>query len=178
VAAVSTALFTALATDRQRLAGALRASLSRVVDTAERERRRLERDLDDGAQARLVAVQVRLALTSELPDRAQVDEQVDEAKRDLEAAIEELRSLAHGIYPTLLRNHGPALALQSLAVSSPVPLDVIDKGVGRSSAATEAAIYFCAREAIQNAAKHAGPGAKGHRHAWTSRQRDRIDRER
>jgi signal transduction histidine kinase len=160
VAALSTVCFAALATERERLAGALRASISRVVETSERERRRLERDLHDGAQAQLVAIQIRLELARGLPDRAQVDEQIDEAGRDLEAAIEELRSLAHGIYPPALRDLGPARALQSLAATASFPVEVIDEGVGRSSNATEAAIYFCAREAIQNAAKHAGPGAK------------------
>jgi signal transduction histidine kinase len=160
VAALSTVSFAALATERERLARALRASLSRVVETSERERRRIERDLHDGAQAQLVAIQIRLELARGLPDRAQVDKQIDEADRDLEAAIDELRSLAHSIYPAALRDLGPAGALQSLAASASVPVEVIDEGVGRSSDATEAAIYFCAREAIQNAAKHAGPGAK------------------
>jgi signal transduction histidine kinase len=160
VAAVSTAFFAALVTDRVRLARALRASLSRVVEASERERRRLERDLHDGAQARLVAIQIRLELARGLPDRAQVNEQIDETQRDLEAAIEELRSLAHGIYPPALRDLGPAGALQSLASSSSVPVEVIDEGVGRSSNTTEEAIYFCAREAIQNTAKHAGPDAR------------------
>ena len=160
VAALSTVSFAALATDRERLADALRASLSRVVETSERERRRIERDLHDGAQAQLVAIQIRLELARELSDRAQVDDQIDQAQRDVEAAIEELRSLAHGIYPRALRDLGPAGALQSLAASSSVPVDVIDEGVGRSSDAAEAAIYFCAREAIQNTAKHAGPGAQ------------------
>jgi len=160
VAALSTVSFAAVASDRERLAGALRASLSRVVETSERERQRLERDLHDGAQAQLVAIQIRLELARELSDRAQIIEQIDEGQRDLEAAIDELRSLAHGIYPPELRAFGPAGALQSLASSSSVPVEVIDTGVGRLSDATEAAIYFCACEAIQNTAKHAGPGAR------------------
>jgi signal transduction histidine kinase len=160
VAALSTVCFAALAADRERLAGALRASLARVVETSERERQRLERDIHDGAQALLVAVQIRLGLVRELTDPAQIAEQIDQTQQDLETAMEELRTLARGIYPRALHDLGPAGALQSLALSSPVPVTVIDDGIGRSSDATEAAIYFCASEAIQNAAKHAGPGAK------------------
>ena len=71
---------------------------------------------------------------------------------------EELRALAHGIYPVLLRDRGIAAALRSHGTQASVPVHVVDQGIGRSSALTEAAIYFCIREAIQNASKHAGPG--------------------
>jgi signal transduction histidine kinase len=161
VAALITLCLTVITSERRRGALELRASRERIVETAERERERLERDLHDGAQAQLVAIQISLEIARDLTQPgSQVEEQIDEAKRDLEAAIEELRDLAHGIYPPALRDLGPAVALQSLAATSSVPVEVIDKGVGRSSDVTEAAIYFCAREAIQNAAKHAGPGAK------------------
>jgi signal transduction histidine kinase len=140
--------------------GQLADSRERLVQAGERERRKLERDLHDGAQAQLVATQVRLELARELTDPAKVDEQIDEAQNDLELALEELRSLAHGIYPAAVRDLGLAGALQSLASGSSLPVEVIDHGVGRSSAAAEAAIYFCAREAIQNVAKHAGPAPK------------------
>jgi signal transduction histidine kinase len=160
VASLSTLCLAAAINERNVLAVTLRRSLSRTVEVSERERRRLERDLHDGAQARLVAIQIRLELARGLTDRAEVDEQIDETQRDLEAAIEELRGLAQGIYPRALRDLGPAGALQSLAASSVVPMYVIDEGVGRSPDATEEAIYFCAREAIQNTAKHAGPNVK------------------
>jgi signal transduction histidine kinase len=161
VAALITLCLTAITSERRRGALELRASRERIVETAERERQRLERDLHDGAQAQLVAIQIRLELARGLPDVPEVvGEQIEEAERDLEAAVGELRSLSHGIYPTALRDLGPAAALQSLAATSSVPVQMIDKGFGRSSDATEAAIYFCASEAIQNTAKHAGPGAK------------------
>ena len=146
--------------ENTRLVQELRESRTRIVKAGERERRRLEHDLHDGAQAQLVAIQIRLALVRELTDPAQIAEQIAATQEDLETALEELRSLAHGIYPATLRDLGPAGALHSLALNSSSPVKVIDDWRGRSSDATEAAIYFCAREAIQNTAKHAGPGAK------------------
>jgi signal transduction histidine kinase len=144
--------------DNARLVDELRASRARIVDAGERERRRLERDLHDGAQQRLVALQIRLESARELADDAELIKRLDATQRDAEAALEEVRALAHGIYPAELHDLGLPYALRSLALRSPVPIHVADDGVGRASAAIEAAIYFCVREAIQNAAKHAGPG--------------------
>lgn len=146
--------------ENTRLVEQLRASRARIVEAAEHERRHLEQDLHDGAQQRLVAIQVTLAIARELADSPALTKQLDATQKNAEAAIEELRSLARGIYPAALQERGPAAALRSLAHSSSVPIKVTDAGIGRSSAAVEAAIYFCAREAIQNTAKHAGPGAK------------------
>jgi signal transduction histidine kinase len=146
--------------ENTRLVQQLRDSRARIVRAGERERQRLERDLHDGAQAQLVAIQIRLDFARELADRAQIIEQIEAAQQDLETSLKELRDLAHGIYPAALRDLGPAGALHSLAISSSVRVRVIDDGIGRSADATEAAIYFCAREALQNTAKHAGPGAR------------------
>jgi signal transduction histidine kinase len=146
--------------ENTRLVDELRASRSRIVTAGERERRRLERDLHDGAQQRLVAIKMRLTLAQELADPEALSKALDATRKDADAAIEELRALARGIYPGVLRKLGPAAALRDLASSSAVPIEVNDHGIGRLSDAIEAAIYFCAREAIQNAAKHAGPGAK------------------
>jgi signal transduction histidine kinase len=85
--------------------------------------------------------------------------QLDELDSDAAAAVEELRELAHGIYPTVLRERGIADALKAFApvvVTNPVRID--DRGVGRASSGVEVAIYYCSLEAIQNAVKHAGPG--------------------
>lgn len=142
-----------------RLVEELRVSRLRVAQAAERERRRLERDLHDGAQQRLVEIQVRLGFARALVDRADLASELDALQDAAEAALDELRTLARGIYPSTLRANGPAAALRTLALRSPVPIRVVDEGIGRASAAIEAAIYFCAREAIQNATKHAGPGA-------------------
>ena len=79
---------------------------------------------------------------------------------DAQAAVEELRTLAHGIYPPVLREQGLAKALRSLATTAPIPVRVDDEGIGRCPAAIEAAIYFCSLEAIQNAIKHAGSHAR------------------
>ena len=80
--------------------------------------------------------------------------------RDASEAVEELRTLSHGIYPTVLRSAGPVMALRSLALTATIPVAVVDEGMGRFSSSVEAAIYFCCAEAIQNATKHAGDGAK------------------
>ena len=154
--------------ENTRLVEELRASRSRIVEVGERERRRLERDLHDGAQQRLIAIQIRLDLARDLTDSEELANQLATIQEDAVAALEELRALAHGIYPGVLHDLGPATALRSLARTSPVPIEVTDAGIERSSDAIEAAIYFCAREAIQNTAKHAGPGASvtvtlGHR---------------
>ncbi|HEY2436460.1 MAG TPA: ATP-binding protein [Solirubrobacteraceae bacterium] len=149
----------ALPLDHSRLVEELRASRLRVVQAAERERRRLEQDLHDGAQQRLVEIQVRLSSARALVDRADLASELDAIQEAAEAALDELRTLARGIYPSTLQDHGPAAALRALAQRSAVPIRVIDEGIGRAPAAAEAAIYFCAREAIQNATKHAGPGA-------------------
>jgi hypothetical protein len=92
-------------------------------------------------------------------DSEELARQLDTIQEDAVAALEELRALAHAIYPGILHDLGPAAALRSLAPGSLVPIQVIDAGTDRSSDAIEAAIYFCAREAIQNTAKHPGPGA-------------------
>ena len=145
--------------ENTRLIEELRASRSRIVETAERERRRLERDLHDGAQQRLVGIQIRVDIARELAGNEDLAKQLDAIQEDAVAALDELRDLARGIYPAVLQELGLATALRSLACSSSVPIVVTDEGIGRSSDGVEAAIYFCAREAIQNTAKHAGPGA-------------------
>jgi signal transduction histidine kinase len=159
VSKAATASNPTLQLEHSRLVEELRASRLRVVQAAERERRRLERDLHDGAQQLLVEIQVRLGFARTLVDRADLASELDALQETAEAALDELRTLARGIYPSTLRDLGPAAALRTLAQRSPMPIRVIDEGIGRASAAIEAAIYFCTREAIQNATKHAGPRA-------------------
>jgi signal transduction histidine kinase len=146
--------------ENARLVGELRASRARLVDTADRERRRIEQDLHDGAQQRLVEIQIRLGMARDLADRPDLIRQLDSIADQAESALTELRALARGISPAGLREFGPAVALRALADSCSVPVRVRDEGIGRCAEAIEAAIYFCAREAIQNAAKHAGAGAQ------------------
>jgi signal transduction histidine kinase len=145
--------------ENERLVEGLRASRARMVESGERERLRLERNLHDGAQQRLMAIRIKLALAREQVGDEGLAAQLDELDSDAAAAVEELRELAHGIYPTVLRERGVADALRAFAavvVTNPVRID--DRGVGRAPSGVEVAIYYCSLEAIQNAVKHAGPG--------------------
>jgi signal transduction histidine kinase len=146
--------------DNARLVDELRASRGRIVAAAERERLRLERDLHDGAQQRLMAIQIKLALLRDRVGEAGLVAEIDEIGADAAAAVDELRGLAHGIYPTVLRERGLGDGLRSLARTAPLPVEVVDEGIGRCGPAVEAAVYFCAAEAIQNATKHAGSDAR------------------
>jgi signal transduction histidine kinase len=146
--------------ENARLVDQLQASRARIVESAERERLRLERDLHDGAQQRLMAIQIKLALAREAVGDGQLGEQLDELASDASAAVEELRALAHGIYPTVLRERGLAHALKAFARAVPIPVVIVDDGVSRATSGVEVAIYYCSLEAIQNAVKHAGPDAR------------------
>jgi len=135
----------------------LRQSRARIVAAGDAERRKLERNLHDGAQQHLVALAVNLRLVrdvvSEDPDGAtEMLELLADSVRD---AIEELRALAHGIYPPLLVDSGLGEALRAAAGRSPLDVDLQVDDVGRHGAEIEAAVYFCCLEALQNAAKHA-----------------------
>jgi signal transduction histidine kinase len=144
--------------DNTRLVEDLRASRARIVAAAEQERLRLERDLHDGAQQRLMAIQIKLALARDDAETEELGAQLDEIAEDAASAVEELRQLAHGIYPTILRERGLGEALGAFAASFPLDVTVLDEGVGRASPELEAAVYFCSLEAVQNVVKHAGPG--------------------
>ena len=137
----------------------LRASRQRVVDAQDAARRRLERDIHDGAQQHLVALAVNLSLAGTLAGRA--PERADDLLAAQEAAAEEtvatLVRLSRGIYPPLLGAHGPGAALRAAVEHAGVPVLVDDAGVGRYPPIVEAAAYFCCLEAVQNATKHAGP---------------------
>jgi signal transduction histidine kinase len=138
----------------------LRASRARLVATADAERRRIERNLHDGAQQHLVALAVSLRLARDLvgddPDASR--ELLDQLRHDVVDTIQQLRDLAHGIYPPLLMDAGLGEALHAAAQRSPQPASVHAEGTRRYAADVEAAVYFCCLEAMQNAAKHA-PGA-------------------
>jgi signal transduction histidine kinase len=147
-------------TDRVRLVEELRQSRARILDAGARERLRLERDLHDGAQNTLVAIELKLALAREEAGEGAVATRLEDISDHMRAAIEEVRALAHGIYPRELRDGGLDQALRTLADAAPVDARLIAEDVGRQAPTIEEAIYFCAREAIQNAAKHAGTGAQ------------------
>jgi signal transduction histidine kinase len=139
----------------------LRASRARLASAADAVRREIERNLHDGAQQRLVALRMRLAdAEAQVVSDDGLRRSLGELGADTEETIDELRSLAHGVYPAVLVDHGLASALTSVAGRSPVPVRVETVLPGRFAPAIEAAVYFCCLEAIQNAAKHAGVGAR------------------
>jgi signal transduction histidine kinase len=127
------------------------------VAAADGERRRLERNLHDGAQQQLVALSVmaRLAETMVDSDKEGAQAMVVQAQADAVDALDNLRDLAHGIYPPLLADQGLAAALEAQARKSPFPVTVEADGLGRYPQEAEAAVYFCALEALQNIAKYA-----------------------
>jgi signal transduction histidine kinase len=135
----------------------LRASRQRLVAAQDDERRRLERNLHDGAQQHLVALKVKLGLAEMLasrdPERARAT--VAELKHDADEALETLRDLARGIYPPLLADRGLPTALQAQARKATLPVTIEADGIGRYSQDTEAALYFCILEALQNIQKYA-----------------------
>ena len=138
-------------------ADALRESRARIVASGDAERRRVERNLHDGAQQHLVALAVNLRLARDIivDDPAAGMEMLDELAGEVQETIQELRELAHGIYPPLLVDSGLVEALRAAASRNPLSVEVVAEGIGRYSPETEAAIYFCCLEALQNAAKHA-----------------------
>jgi len=134
----------------------LRLSRERLIETQDAERRRLERDIHDGAQQHLVALAVNLRLAETVaaksPERAaKVLEAQSEAARE---AIDTLTQLSRGIYPRLLADEGMVQALRAALAISPIPVRVEAVDVPRLPSAIEAALYFCCMEAVQNAAKH------------------------
>ena len=136
----------------------LRSSRARIVEAGLAERRRLERDLHDGAQQRLVALALTLRVArSKLGDQVPaVGEILDEASRDLKAAHEELRELARGIHPAVLSDRGLGPAIEALAARAPVPVEVTGTPAERLPQPVEAAAYFVVAEALTNVAKYAG----------------------
>jgi len=140
-----------------RLIEDLRASRQRLVAAQDVERRRLERNLHDGAQQQLVAmaVRLRLARTTASKDLAEADRMLEQLEGDVSDALENLRELARGVYPPLLADRGLAAAIEAQARRSPVPVHVEADGIGRYPQELETALYFCTLEALQNAAKYA-----------------------
>jgi len=149
-----------LEADLQSKTAELLLSSGRVAAAGAAERRKLERELHDGAQQRLLTIQIKLALLRERLDNPDLAAALEQIGDDATVAAEELRNLAHGIYPVDLREGGIGEGLRSCARSAPVPIHVVDDGLGRCAPEVEAAVYFCSLEAIQNAVKHAGRGAR------------------
>ena len=134
------------------------ASRQRLVAAQDEERRRIERNIHDGAQQHLVALAIKLSITESMigTDTEGERELLAELREDAAGAVEELRDLARGIYPPLLASMGLVAALEAQARKAPVPTTVTADGVGRYPQDLEAAVYFCVLEALQNVAKYAG----------------------
>ena len=139
----------------------LAASRLRIVTAADESRRQIERNLHDGAQQHLVALAVKVGLVKTLlgSDPETANRMINELRGDVQAALDELRELAHGIYPPLLRDRGLGEALLTAANRSALPTKVTADGVQRHDTDIEAAVYFCCLEAMQNAGKYAGSDA-------------------
>jgi signal transduction histidine kinase len=135
----------------------LRDARQRILAAADEERRRIERDLHDGAQQRLVAVTLTLRLAESRieSDPASAALLIAQAREEAQRAVEELRELARGIHPALLSDHGLAAALEALATRAPVPVEVSGVPDDRLCEPVEAAAYFVTAEALTNVAKYA-----------------------
>jgi signal transduction histidine kinase len=140
-----------------RLIEELRASRKRLVTAQDEERRRLERNIHDGAQQQLVALKLRLHLAAATVDKdpAATHQALTELSDATQAALDDLRDLARGIYPPLLADQGLVVALESQAKKSAVEVRVASEGIERYPQEAEAAVYFCSLEALQNIAKYA-----------------------
>jgi len=146
-----------LSADLQARLDELRASRQRLVSAQDLERRRLERNLHDGAQQHLVALKVKLGLAQMLlgRDPAKAAATLEQLKGDADEALETLRDLARGIYPPLLADKGLVVALESQARKATVPVSVEAEAVQRYAQDVEATVYFCVLEALQNVQKYA-----------------------
>jgi signal transduction histidine kinase len=149
-------------------AAELQASRGRLVAAADAERRRIDRNLHDGAQQHLVALSVKVRLLEQFaerdPERAR--SLMNQLQVDVGSAIEELRSLAHGIYPPLLSSAGLGVAMSAACRRAPLPASIEADGVNRHAPEIEAAVYFCCLEALQNAGKYAGSAASARVRIW------------
>jgi signal transduction histidine kinase len=146
----------------RRQADELRESRARIVVAADAERRRIERDLHDGAQQHLIGLVVNVQVARELAvsDPSGARAVLDELSKHIHEAIDEVRDLAHGIYPPLLIDGGLRDAVLAALERAPLHGRVDAAEIGRYPVDLEATVYFCCLEAIQNAAKHAGPGTR------------------
>jgi signal transduction histidine kinase len=134
----------------------LRASRERLVAAQDAERRRLERNIHDGAQQQLVALAIKVRLAQRFTDQDPVraNQLLEQIEADVRGALEDLRDLAHGIYPPLLADQGLVVALRAQAQKAPLPVEVQGESMPRYAQEAEACVYFCVLEALQNASKY------------------------
>lgn len=134
----------------------LERSRQRVLEAERKERQRLERDLHDGAQQRLVALSLELGLLGDTPQTDPTTRnRLQRARRELATSLEELRAVAHGIHPAVLSGHGLAVALESLAATATVPVQLTVNVEGRLPQSIELTAYYVVSECLANVGKHA-----------------------
>jgi signal transduction histidine kinase len=134
----------------------LRGSRARIVEAGQSERQRLERDLHDGAQQRLIALSLELKLLGhELSGNSDVTRRLDEAQKEITQSLEELRAVAHGIHPAVLTGHGLAVALEQVAARASIPVRLAVDADGRFPEQVEVAAYYVVAESLTNVDKHA-----------------------
>jgi signal transduction histidine kinase len=139
----------------------LQRSRARLVRAADDERRRFERNLHDGVQQQLIALKIRLDMVTEATaGDAATHERLSRISEGLEAVLEDVREVGHGLYPPVLASAGLVAALARVRAQAPVSLELDAEGIGRYPSETESAVYYCCLEAIQNATKHAGSHAR------------------
>jgi signal transduction histidine kinase len=139
----------------------LRRSRARLVRAADDERRKLERDLHDSAQQRLISIKLHLEIAAEAGDLSeQGRRELLEIRQAVDAALAEVREVAHGLYPPLLSASGLPTALRRFHEHATLKPEVTAEGVGRYPPEIESAVYYCCLEAIQNATKHGGRGVR------------------
>jgi signal transduction histidine kinase len=169
----------ALALENQRLSAELRArieelrtSRARLVEAGDAERRRLERNLHDGAQSRLVALAMRLRVArTRAEGQPELAGMLDESSAELKASLDELRELARGIHPAVLTDRGLGPALETLATRAPVPVEVTAAGADDLPPPVATAVYFVVSEALTNVAKYA---RADHAEVTVRRDADRV----
>jgi signal transduction histidine kinase len=151
---------TLLAVENGNLEGELRQSQARILAAGDTERRRIERDLHDSAQQRLVALRIHLAMATEQMDANTTPyAMVERLGSEVDEAIDDLRTVARGVYPQFLAEAGTAAALRSHSRHAAIPIRIEDGWRRRHRDDVELAVYFSCLEALQNAAKHAGAGS-------------------
>jgi signal transduction histidine kinase len=142
----------------------MREIQSRATTSEDRARQQIERDLHDGAQQRLIALRIKLQLAAERSgtDPSVTPELFDKLGAEVDLAIEELRSLARGVFTPILTSFGPVEALRGTVRDAPIPTTVTGRNLGRHSPEAERAVYFCCLEALQNVYKQARAATAAH----------------
>jgi signal transduction histidine kinase len=137
----------------------LQTARVRLIDAGDAERLRIQRDLHDSAQQRLISVRIRLGLLADAASSSDERDRLQQLGRDLEDALSDIRSVTRAGSPELLARYGVPSCLRSAASGSPVPVRIEAVGFGRLEPGIERGVYYCCLEALQNVVKHAGPEA-------------------